>query len=133
MAKKEQRELTHAELEVMQILWEKKRALVREVLDEIPEPKPAYNTVSTVIRVLEKKGFVGHKAFGTTYQYFPLVRRKEYTKGFMDSVMSNFFGGSIHQMLSFFNDTKSVSIGELEEIIGLMKEENKAEKDMDKK
>ena len=119
------RELTHAELEVMQILWEKKKALVREVLDEMPEPKPAYNTVSTVIRVLEKKGFVNHKAFGTTYQYFPLVRKKEYTKGYMDTVMTNFFGGSIHQMLSFFNDTKSVSISELEEIIRMMKEDNK--------
>lgn len=125
MAKKEMRELTHAELEVMQILWEKKKALVREVLDEMPEPKPAYNTVSTVIRVLEKKGFVNHKAFGTTYQYFPLVRKKEYTKGYMDTVMTNFFGGSIHQMLSFFNDTKSVSINELEEIIRMMKEDNK--------
>lgn len=125
MAKKEMRELTHAELEVMQILWEKKKALVREVLDEMPEPKPAYNTVSTVIRVLEKKGFVSHKAFGTTYQYFPLVRKKEYTKGYMDTVMTNFFGGSIHQMLSFFNNTKSVSISELEEIIRMMKEDNK--------
>lgn len=125
MAKKEMRELTHAELEVMQILWEKKKALVREVLDEMPEPKPAYNTVSTVIRVLEKKGFVSHKAFGTTYQYFPLVRKREYTKGYMDTVMTNFFGGSIHQMLSFFNDTKSVSISELEEIIRMMKEDNK--------
>lgn len=125
MAKKEMRELTHAELEVMQILWEKKKALVREVLDEMPEPKPAYNTVSTVIRVLEKKGFVSHKAFGTTYQYFPLVRKKEYTKGYMYTVMTNFFGGSIHQMLSFFNDTKSVSISELEEIIRMMKEDNK--------
>ena len=125
MAKKEMRELTHAELEVMQILWEKKKALVREVLDEMPEPKPAYNTVSTVIRVLEKKGFVSHKAFGTTYQYFPLVRKKEYTKGYMDTVMTNFFGGSIHQMLSFFNDTKSVSISELEEIIRMIKEDNK--------
>lgn len=125
MAKKEMRELTHAELEVMQILWEKKKALVREVLDEMPEPKPAYNTVSTVIRVLEKKGFVSHKAFGTTYQYFPLVRKREYTKGYMDTVMTNFFGGSMHQMLSFFNDTKSVSISELEEIIRMMKEDNK--------
>ena len=125
MAKKEMRELTHAELEVMQILWEKKKALVREVLDEMPEPKPAYNTVSTVIRVLEKKGFVSHKAFGTTYQYFKKKKKKEYTKGYMDTVMTNFFGGSIHQMLSFFNDTKSVSISELEEIIRMMKEDNK--------
>ena len=71
-----QKELTKAELEVMQIIWEKKKVLAREVLDEMPEPKPAYNTVSTVIRVLEKKGFVSHKAFGTTYQYYPLIKKK---------------------------------------------------------
>ena len=103
-----QKELTKAELEVMQIIWEKKKVLAREVLDEMPEPKPAYNTVSTVIRVLEKKGFVSHKAFGTTYQYYPLIKKKEYTQGFMKTVLNNFFGGSVQQMLCFFSDSKSL-------------------------
>ena len=96
------KELTKAELEVMQIIWAKNKVLAREVLDEMPEPKPAYNTVSTVIRVLEKKGFVGHKAFGTTYQYYPLVKKKEYTQGFMKTVLNNFFGGSTNRCFASF-------------------------------
>ena len=125
MAKKEKdmpQELTRAELEVMQILWAKEKALVREVLDEMPEPKPAYNTVSTVIRVLERKGFVGHKAFGTTYQYYPLVKKKEYTKGFMNTVLNNFFGGSVRQLVCFFSDSKSLNAAELEDILQLIKD-----------
>lgn len=123
MAKKENvQELTRAELEVMQIMWEKGKALVREILDEMPEPKPAYNTVSTVVRILEKKGFVGHKAFGTTYQYYPLVKKKDYTQGFMKTVLNNFFGGSVRQMLCFFSDAKSISVDELEDVIQIIKD-----------
>ncbi len=116
-------ELTRAELEVMQIMWDKGKVLVREILDEMPDPKPAYNTVSTVVRVLEKKGFVGHKAFGTTYQYHPIIKRKEYTSGFMKNVLNNFFGGSIQQMLCFFSDSKSITVNELDDIIQVMKEQ----------
>ena len=71
---------------------------------------------------LEKKGFVGHKAFGTTYQYYPLVKKKDYTQGFMKTVLNNFFGGSIQQMLCFFSDSKSLSISELEEVIQIIKD-----------
>ena len=81
MAKKELKELTHAELDVMQILWEKKKALVREVLDEMPEPKPAYNTVSTVVRVLEKKGFVSHKALERPTSIFRWCERRNTRRG----------------------------------------------------
>lgn len=124
MAKKEKdipQELTKAELEIMQIMWSKGKVLVRDILESMPEPKPAYNTVSTVVRVLEKKGFVGHKAFGTTYQYYPLIKKKEYTHGFMKNVLNNFFGGSIQQMLCFFSDSKSLSVDELEELLQIMK------------
>lgn len=115
-------ELTRAELEVMQILWAKEKVFVKDILEEMPEPKPAYNTVSTVIRVLEKKGFVGHNAFGTTYQYYPLVEKRNYTKSFMGNVLNNFFGGSISQMLCFFSDSKSITIDELEDVIKIIKE-----------
>lgn len=124
MAKKEKdipQELTKAELEIMQIMWSKGKVLVRDILESMPEPKPAYNTVSTVVRVLEKKGFVGHKAFGTTYQYYPLIKKKEYTHGFMKNVLNNFFGGSIQQMLCFFSDSRSLSIDELEDLLQIMK------------
>ena len=116
-------ELTRAELEVMQILWDKGRCLVHDVLSDMPEPKPAYNTVSTVIRVLEKKGFVDHKAYGKTYEYFALVDRDTYTQGFMSSVLNNFFGGSASRMVSFLSSNKSISIEETDEIIKLLKRE----------
>ena len=116
-------ELTRAELEVMQILWDRGRCLVHDVLAEMPEPKPAYNTVSTVIRVLEKKGFVDHKAYGKTYEYFALVDRDTYTQGFMSSVLNNFFGGSASRMVSFLSSNKSISIEETDEIIKLLKRE----------
>ena len=116
-------ELTRAELEIMQILWNRGPSLVHDVLAEIPEPKPAYNTVSTVIRVLEKKGFVDHKAYGKTYEYFALVDRDTYTQGFMSSVLNNFFGGSASRMVSFLSSNKSISIEETDEIIKLLKRE----------
>ena len=123
MAKEKiQKELTKAELEVMQVIWAKNKVLAREVLDEMPEPKPAYNTVSTVIRVLEKKGFVAQKANGTNYQYNPLNMKKEYTQGFMKTVLNNFFEGSIQQMLCFFSDSKSISVSELENVIQIIKD-----------
>ena len=115
-------ELTRAELEVMQILWDKGRCLVHDVLAEMPEPKPAYNTVSTVIRVLEKKGFVDHKAYGKTYEYFALIDRDTYTQGFMSSVLNNFFGGSVSRMISFFTRNEKISLAEADEILKMLKE-----------
>ena len=70
-------DLTRAELELMQVIWKKEKVLVHDILDDLPEPKPAYNTVSTLVRVLEKKGFVGHKAYGKTYEYYPLISKEE--------------------------------------------------------
>ena len=116
-------ELTRAELEIMQILWNRGPSLVHDVLAEIPEPKPAYNTVSTVIRVLEKKGFVDHKAYGKTYEYFAIVDRDTYTKSFMASVLSNFFGGSASRMVSFLSSNDSISLEETDEILKLLKKE----------
>ena len=95
-------ELTRAELEIMQILWRVERGFVNDILESMPEPKPAYNTVSTIVRILEKKGFVAHKAFGKSHEYYPLISRTEYTSSFMTSVVNNFFGGSIGNMVSFF-------------------------------
>ncbi|MBP3357079.1 MAG: BlaI/MecI/CopY family transcriptional regulator [Rikenellaceae bacterium] len=115
--------LTDAELEVMQIMWANGRMLVRDILDRMPDPKPSYSTVSTVVRVLEKKGYVSHKAYGTTYEYFPVVEKEAYTKGFMAHVLDNFFGGSVQQMLCFFSQEKSLSVGDLERVMKMMKED----------
>ncbi len=121
--KERPQELTKAELEIMQVLWEKEKCFVNDVLEELPEPKPAYNTVSTVIRVLEKKGFVGHKAYGKTHEYFPVVDKATYTGGFMKSVLNNFFGGSASRMVSFLSSNKSISLEEVDEIISMLKKE----------
>lgn len=116
------RELTRAELEVMQILWEKEAAFVGEILEEMAEPKPAYNTVSTVVRVLEKKGVVGHKAYGKSHQYFPLFDKETYTQNFMRGVMSNFFNSSFSTMISFFCEKEDLSLSETEEVLKIAKE-----------
>ncbi len=126
--KKRPQELTRAELEIMQILWRKGRALVHDILDEMPEPKPAYNTVSTIVRILEKKGFAGHTAYGKTHEYHPLVGREEYTENYMNSVLGNFFDGSLVQMVSFFTRRDNVSTEEFDRIIGMLEQVKGQEK-----
>lgn len=86
----EQKELTKAELRIMQVLWQKENAFVNEILQELEEPRPAYNTVSTVLRVLQNKGFVAYRSFGKNYQYYPLVSKESYTNRFMNRVVDNF-------------------------------------------
>lgn len=122
--KPKSQELTRAELEIMQVIWDKGRCLVHDVLEVLPEPKPAYNTVSTVVRVLEKKGYVDHKAYGKTHEYYPIIDRDTYTKGFMAGVLNNFFGGSASRMVSFLSSNKSISLEETDEIIKLLKQQD---------
>jgi predicted transcriptional regulator len=120
--KKRTQELTRAELEIMQVLWQKEKAFVNDILDEMPEPKPAYNTVSTVVRILETKGFVGHTAYGRTHEYHPIVEREDYTEQYMTSVLGNFFGGSPVQMMSFLGRRENISPKELDSIIGILEQ-----------
>ena len=115
-------ELTRAELEVMQILWRKERCVVHDVLEEFEEPRPAYNTVSTIIRILEKKGFVDHKAYGKTHEYFPTITKEEYTSRYMKGVLNNFFDGSLSRLVSFDPDNKSISVEETDEILKMLSE-----------
>lgn len=115
-------ELTRAELEVMQILWRKGRGVVHAFLEEFEEPRPAYNTVSTIVRILEKKGFVDHKAYGKTHEYFPTVSKEEYTSRYMKGVLNNFFDGSLSRLVSFFSDNKSISVEETDEILKMLSE-----------
>ena len=117
------KELTRAEEQIMHIMWDKGAGLVHDILKEFPDPKPAYNTVSTIIRILEQKGFVGHKAYGRTYEYFPLVDKKEYTKTYFRSFVANYFGNSYKSLASFFASEENLSVSELEEIRQLMEEE----------
>lgn len=119
------RDLTKAEEQVMQILWDLNEGIVRDIVDQFPEPKPAYNTVSTVLRVLEKKEIVNHKAYGTTYVYFPLVSKKDYSKFQFTNLIKNYFNGSFPKMAAFFAKENNLSIWELEEMMAMAKQEMK--------
>lgn len=111
------KELTKAEEQVMQLLWKQEKAFVKDIVDAMPDPKPAYNTVSTIIRILEKKGFVDHTAYGKTHEYFPLISRKVYTRSFMKNFMRNYFSGSFQEMVSFFAKEDNMSVTELDELM----------------
>jgi predicted transcriptional regulator len=111
------KELTRAEEQIMQILWKLGKGFVNDIIDQIPEPKPAYNTVSTIVRILESKGFVEHKAYGKTHEYYPLLSKEEYTKGFLHGFIKNYFSNSYKNMVSFFSKNENLSIKEIEEII----------------
>jgi predicted transcriptional regulator len=110
------KELTKAEEQLMQIIWEIKQGFVNDFLDHMEEPKPAYNTVSTIVRILEKKGFVGYIAYGKTHQYYPLISKEDYRKELMGGVVKNYFSNSFQQLASFFAEGKQLSLKELEEL-----------------
>ena len=118
-------QLTKAEDEVMQILWKLEKAFVKEIITEFSDPKPAYNTVSTIIRILEKKGFVGYEAFGKTHRYYPLITKEQYSRSFMNRFVDVYFSGSYSNLVSFFTKQENLSLNELEKLIKeLKKKEN---------
>jgi len=121
-------ELTKAQEEILQILWEITEGVVTDVIDRLPEPKPAYNTVSTVIRVLEKKGYVSHKVYGKTHVYFASVSKQEYRQHALGGTMKTFFNNSLNQLVSFFVKQKTLSINELEELKKLIDAEIEKQK-----
>ena len=123
------KELTKAEEQVMQILWVIKKGFVKEVIEKMSEPKPAYNTVSTIIRILEKKGFVGYNSFGKTHEYFPLIAKDEYRSFFLRNFLGNYFGGSIQNLVSFFAKENDLDINDMEEIMKYVEEDLKSEKE----
>ena len=111
------KQLTKAEEEIMQILWELKKANVANIIERMPEPKPAYNTVSTIVRILETKGFVDHEKQGKGYIYFPLVEKETYSNQSMTKLMENYFNGSFKSMVSFFMKKNDLDTKELESIL----------------
>ncbi len=120
------RQLTKAEEEIMQRLWEMEKSNVAGIIDKFPDPKPAYNTVSTIIRILETKGFVAHEQKGKGYLYFPLVQKSEYSNQSITKLVDGYFHGSFSSMVSFFMKKNDVSLQELE---GILKEINKKEEE----
>lgn len=116
------KQLTKAEEQIMQVLWSLKEASVKDIIEQLEDPKPAYNTVSTIIRILETKEFVSHKPEGRGYLYFPLVQKSEYSNQSLHKLMNGYFEGSFKSMVSFFMKENKMDMTELEEIL---KEVNK--------
>ena len=117
MKQKSIQQLTKAEEEIMQVLWELESAFVKDIITRLPKPKPAYNTVSTVVRTLEQKGFVGHEPLGKSHKYHPLITKDAYTRSFMKGFVKRYFSGSYQQMVSFFTQEDKLSVNELEELV----------------
>ena len=118
---KDLKELTKAEDQVMQILWTLQKGFVKDIIEEMPNPKPAYNTVSTIIRILEAKGFVDHKAYGKTHEYFPLISKERYTKFYLNNLLKGYFDGSFQNLVSFFAKENKMDVNELEKLLGELK------------
>jgi predicted transcriptional regulator len=116
------KELTKAEEQIMQVLWDLNKAFVKDVIDELPEPKPAYNTVSTIIRILETKGFVNHEAFGKSHRYYPLITKEEYKSFATEKLLSGYFSNSVEKMFSFFVKEKKIDVKEADEILKILDE-----------
>lgn len=120
--------LTPLELQVMNLLWEKERVFVKDLI-EAWEPdkngkKPAYNTISTIVRILEKdKGFIGYKAYGRTHEYFPLISKSDYQKTFLKNAIANVFSGSVTSLVSALVDDEKVDANELDELKRLLDDE----------
>lgn len=118
--KTEIRELTKAEEEIMQKLWALEKGFVKDIIEELPEPKPAYNTVSTIIRILETKGFVGHESFGKSHRYYPLIDKDEYKNFATGKLVSSYFDNSAKEMLSFFLEKEKLNVKEVDEIFKII-------------
>ena len=115
--------LTNKEEEIMHILWRLKKAFVKDVLAEIDTEKPHYNTLSTIIRNLEEKGYVAYNAYGKTHQYYPIVSLEDYRNKFMNSAIKDYFNNSYKNVVSFFAKEEKISVDELKEIIKLIEKE----------
>ncbi len=117
------KEITKAQEEVLKVIWEIENGAVADVLDNFPGPKPAYNTIATVIKVLEGKGYVGHRTYGKTHVYYPLITREEYANHVVKEAFTGLFNGSLHQMVSPFIKNRNISIRDLEELRQMLESE----------
>jgi predicted transcriptional regulator len=122
------KELTRAEEQIMQILWKRGKGFVKEIVSDFPDPKPAYNTVSTIVRILEKKKFVGYKAYGKSHEYFPVVEREQYTTSFGKQFIKNYFEGSFKEMVSFFARKENLGVNDIDSLLSDIKKDIENEK-----
>ena len=111
------KQLTKAEEQIMQVLWDLKLCTVKEVIEKLPEPKPAYNTVSTIVRILETKKFVAHEQHGKGYKYYPLIEKETYSNQSLHKLVNGYFNGSFKSMVSFFVQKNDMDLEDLETIL----------------
>ena len=116
--------LTTSEEEIMQYLWELERATVSQIIEQMPEPRPPHSTISSFIRILEKKDFVSHKAYGKTHEYFPLVSKEQYSTRSVMELVRDYFDGSVNSLVSFLVKDEKVNVAELEEMLKKRTENN---------
>ena len=112
--------LTKKEEELMKILWQAKEGFVKEFVERYPDPKPHYNTISSLVRLLEEKGFIGHRVYGNTHQYFPLVTKQAYRKSFIKDVVKDYFDNSYKQTVSLFIEEQNLSKADLDDLAKLI-------------
>ena len=117
------KKLTRKEEEVMKILWRLKKAFVKDIIEKYDDPKPHYNTISSLVRLLQDKGIVGFNQYGNTYQYYPLVTKEEYRRSFMKQVVNDYFDNSYKNAVAFFVKENDLSPAELEELVKMIKDE----------
>jgi BlaI family transcriptional regulator, penicillinase repressor len=122
------KEVTKAQEDVLKAIWEIDNGAVADVLEKLPDPKPAYNTVATVIKVLERKGYISHRTYGKTHVYYPLITRKEYADHIVREAFTGFFNSSLNQLVSPFINNKEISIGELQELKKMLESEIEKQK-----
>lgn len=114
--------LTKAEERIMQILWDIKKGFVNDILEKFPEPKPPYNTVSTIVRVLVKKEIISFNKYGNTYQYYPLITKEEYSSNQMNRLVSDYFNNSFKKVVNFFSEKKNLDVNEVDEVLKMLEE-----------
>ena len=126
--KKGKKELTRAEEQIMRYLWKIEKGFVKDIIEQFPEPKPAYTTVTTIIRILVRKGFIGYHQYGKTNEYYPLVSKSIYVDNHLREIVKKYFNGSVAKFASFFAQDDNLSISDLEEINKLIDNQIKKRK-----
>jgi predicted transcriptional regulator len=122
------KKITVKEEEIMNIFWEKGELFVKQILELFPDPKPHYNTISTMVRTLEEKGFIGYKTFGNTYQYYPLISKEEYNRKNLRNMVTKYFGNSYKRVVSALVEEEDISLEELKELIHEIEKNRKIKK-----
>ncbi len=114
--------LTKAEEKIMKFLWDIEKGFIKDILDQYPDPKPPYNSVSTIVRVLVQKEIVGYKSYGNSHQYYPLITKEEYSKGQMSRLVSDYYNNSLKQVVNFFSESKQLDEKELDEVLTMLED-----------